>query len=236
MTKRLRCRWRVTFESLTEGKRKISLALQPSNEFTPRRGDCFDGFPQHSVRNFLGGNFGHASREQPQNLLTQGVKGAPGKPHMSLGGQFGEESAEEPKLRPPFPTAPKPFKNCDPDCLVQPPNSRIAPKSIGDGASSLFGGWPGSPEKVSCSRATPDLHRWETFSGLPGHPPKRLLAPSPIDLGAIREFGGCTRQSGPQFLFSPNMRQDTRPNPPPPKSDSHFVTGHVTRQHKTHFV
>ena len=67
-----------------------------------------------------------------------------------------------------------------------------APKSIGEGASSLFGGWPGSPENVSCSSATPDLH-WctlgvaleqEAFSGLPGHPPKRLLAPSPIDLGA----------------------------------------------------
>ena len=98
---------------------------------------------------------------------------------------------------------------CDPDCLVQPPNSRIAPKSIGEGASSLLGGWPGSPENVSCSRATPDLHRCnlgvaleqETFSGLPGHPPKRLLAPSPIDLGAIREFGGCTRQSGSQHFL-----------------------------------
>ena len=95
---------------------------------------------------------------------------------------------------------------CDPDCLVQPPNSRIAPNSIGEGASSLFGEWPGSPGNVSCSRATPRLHRCksgvaleqETFSGLPGHPPKRLLAPSPIDLGAIREFGGCTRQSGSQ--------------------------------------
>ena len=82
-----------------------------------------------------------------------------------------------------------PPKICDPDCLVQPPNSRIAPKSIGEGASSLFGGWPGSPENVSCSRATPRLHRCksgvalekETFSGLPGHPPKRLLAPSPIE-------------------------------------------------------
>ena len=97
--------------------------------------------------------------------------------------------------------------DCDPDCLVQPPNSRIAPKSIGEGASSLFGGWPGSPENVSCSGASPRLHRCksgvaqeqETFSGLPGHPPNRLLAPSPIDLGAIREFGGCTRQSGSQL-------------------------------------
>ena len=37
---------------------------------------------------------------------------------------------------------------CDTDCLVQPPNSRIAPRAIGEGASSLFGGWPGSPENV----------------------------------------------------------------------------------------
>ena len=43
-----------------------------------------------------------------------------------------------------------------------------------------FGGWPGSPENVSCSRATPDLHRCNlgvaleqvAFSGPPGHPPK----------------------------------------------------------------
>ena len=73
--------------------------------------------------------------------------------------------------------------SCDPDCLVQPPNSRTAPKSIGEGASSLFGRWPGSPENVSCSRATPDLHRCnlgvaleqETFSGLPDHLPKDFL-------------------------------------------------------------
>ena len=90
-------------------------------------------------------------------------------------------------------------KVCDPDCLVQPPNSWIRPKSIGEGARSLFGGWPGSPENVSCSRATPCKSgvalEQETFSGLPGHPPKRLLAPSPIDLGRIQEFGGCIRQS-----------------------------------------
>ena len=42
-------------------------------------------------------------------------------------------------------------------------NSLIAPESIGEGAGSLF-------------------------AGLPGHPPIRLLAPSPIDSGAIREF------------------------------------------------
>ena len=34
-------------------------------------------------------------------------------------------------------------------CLI-PRIPRIAPKSIGEGASSLFGGWPGSPENVSC--------------------------------------------------------------------------------------
>ena len=38
----------------------------------------------------------------------------------------------------------------------------------------------------------------ETFSRVSGPPPKRLLAPSPVDLGAIQEFGGCTRQSGSQ--------------------------------------
>ena len=58
--------------------------------------------------------------------------------------------------------------------------------------SSLFWGWPGSPGNVSCSSVTADLHQYN----LPGHPPKRLLAPSqtPIDLGALREFGGCTTQ------------------------------------------
>ena len=74
----------------------------------------------------------------------------------------------------------------------------LKPPSLGEGASGLFGGWPGSPENVSCSRATPDLHQCnlgvaleqETFSGLPGLPPKRLLAPSPIEKRAIRKFGG----------------------------------------------
>ena len=50
----------------------------------------------------------------------------------------------------------------------------------------------------------PDLHQCnlgvaleqKTFSGLLGHPPKRLLAPSPIDLGAIREFGGLYQAIG----------------------------------------
>ena len=48
---------------------------------------------------------------------------------------------------------------CDPDCLVQTPNSRIAPQSIGEGASSLFGGWPGCNPRLApvqpwgCSRA-----------------------------------------------------------------------------------
>ena len=62
-----------------------------------------------------------------------------------------------------------------------PPNSRIAPKPIGEGASSLFGEWPGSPENVSCSRATPDLHRCNLFAcsrardifGTPGPFPKK---------------------------------------------------------------
>ena len=111
-----------------------------------------------------------------------------------------------------------PNKRCDPECLVQPPNSWSAPKSIGEGASSLFGGRPGSPENVSCSRATPRLHRCksgvapeqETFSGLPGQPPKRPLAPSPIDLGALQEFGGCTRHSGSQNKRPIHMRHANR--------------------------
>ena len=37
-------------------------------------------------------------------------------------------------------------KDGDPDCLVQPPNSRSVPKSIGEGASSPFGGRPGVPK------------------------------------------------------------------------------------------
>ena len=65
----------------------------------------------------------------------------------------------------------------------------------------FWGEGPGV-SNVSCSRATSRLHRCksgvaleqETFSRLPGHPPKRLLAPFPNDLGAIQEFGGCTRQ------------------------------------------
>ena len=97
-------------------------------------------------------------------------------------------------------------KLCDPVGLVQCPNSWIPPKSVGEGARSLFGGWPGSLENVSCSSATPDLHRCnlgvapvqETFSRLSGHPPKRLLAPSPTDLGGIQEFGHCTRPVGSQ--------------------------------------
>ena len=109
-------------------------------------------------------------------------------PHVTIGVWGG----------PPWLVQQKQLYSCNPDCLVQPPNSRIAPKSIGEGASSLFGGWPGSPETVSCSSATPDMHRrnlgvaleQETFSGLPGHPPKRLLAPSPIDFGGNPEIRG----------------------------------------------
>ena len=83
---------------------------------------------------------------------------------------------------------------CDPDCLVQPSNSRNVSKPIGEGASSLCGGRPCSPEDVSwqdsCSRPTPRLH-WcksgvaleqQTFSGLLGLPQERLLAPSPLSI------------------------------------------------------
>ena len=74
--------------------------------------------------------------------------------------------------------------------------------------SSLFGGWPGSLENVSCSRATPDLHRCnlevaleqETFSRLQGLHPKRPLASSPTDLGEFQEFRPCTRVSGSEVL------------------------------------
>ena len=62
---------------------------------------------------------------------------------------------QESPSRPPDPKSPKSAFAplcCDPDCLVQPPNSWIPPEPIGEGASSLFGGWPESPENVSCSR------------------------------------------------------------------------------------
>ena len=75
-------------------------------------------------------------------------------------------------------------KSCDPDGLAHRPISGCAPKSIGEGASSLFGGRPESLEDVSCSGTTPRLHRCksgvaleqETCSGLAGLPAKRLLA------------------------------------------------------------
>ena len=104
-------------------------------------------------------------------------------------------------------------KFCDPAGLVQCPNSWIPPKSVGEGASSLFGGWPGSLEIVSCTGATPRLHRCksgvapvqEIFSRLSGPPPKRLLAPSPTDLGGIQEFGHCTRPAGSQDKFGESL-------------------------------
>ena len=59
-----------------------------------------------------------------------------------------------------------------------------------EGASSLFGRGPERPKIVSCSRATPRVHRCnhgvaleqETILGLSGPRPKRLLAPSLIDI------------------------------------------------------
>ena len=86
----------------------------------------------------------------------------------------------------------------DPETLVQCRNSWTSPKSIGEGAGGLLGRRPGSLENVSCSRATSRLHRCksgvaleqETFSRLPGLPPKRLLAPSPIDLGEVQGIRG----------------------------------------------
>ena len=95
---------------------------------------------------------------------------------------------------------------CDPDGLVQCPIPGCPLKSIGEGASSPFGGRPESLENVSCSGATPHMHRCnlgvapeqETFSGLPDLPPKRLLAPSPIDLRGHPRIGHCARPSGSQ--------------------------------------
>ena len=89
----------------------------------------------------------------------------------------------------------------------------------------FLGDVPGVPKMSLALEQTPDLHRCnlgvaleqETFLGLPGHPPKRLLAPSPTDLGAIREFGGCTRQSGSQSwaegscMMFPAFPRDRRP-------------------------
>ena len=77
----------------------------------------------------------------------------------------------------------------DPVCLVQGPNSWISRKSIRERASSLFGRGSERPKNVSCSRATPDLHRCnlgvaleqETILGLSGPRPKRLLALSLMD-------------------------------------------------------
>ena len=89
--------------------------------------------------------------------------------------------------------------------LVQCPDSWIPPKSIGEGASSLFEGRPGSPENVSCSGATPHLQlqpwgwsRARDIFGTPGPSSEKTTAPSPIDLGGIQEFGHCTRPVGSQ--------------------------------------
>ena len=91
------------------------------------------------------------------------------------------------------------------EILARRKNKEIQKKQGKEGQGVVFlGGWTGSPENVSCSSATPDLHRYnlgvaleqETFSRLPSHTPKRLLAPSPIDLGAIRVYGVCNRKPG----------------------------------------
>ena len=98
--------------------------------------------------------------------------------------------------------------------------------------SSLFAGWPGRTTP-DLSSAKPDLLRGnlgvaleqETFSGLPDHPAKRLLAPSPIDLGAIREFSLGTLRWGKLQMFlrgrPPKWTKTTEllhiVIPPPPK-------------------
>ena len=84
------------------------------------------------------------------------------------------------------------------------PNSRIAPKSIGQGASSLLEDGPGVP-KMSLALEQPQtctgaalglLESKRHFRDSWAIPPNRLLAPSPIDLGTIWEFGACTRPPG----------------------------------------
>ena len=92
-------------------------------------------------------------------------------------------------------------QNCDPAGLVQCPNSRIPLKSIGEGASSVFGGGPGSPENVSCSRATPHLHRCNLGVALGRHfrDSRALLREDYLLLPlGIQEFRHCTRPAGSQ--------------------------------------
>ena len=54
----------------------------------------------------------------------------------------------------------------------------------------------------------------QTFSGLPGLPPKRLLAPSPINLGALRDSGFvpafrvATEAGSTQGVFSREFPQE----------------------------
>ena len=52
---------------------------------------------------------------------------------------------------------------------------------------------------VSCSRVQPwGCFRARDMFRTPGPSSKNATSPSPVDLGAIREFGGCTKQSGLQ--------------------------------------
>ena len=91
----------------------------------------------------------------------------------------------------------KRIEGWDPDCLVQGPNSWISQKIHKEGASSLFGRGPESPQNVCCSRAT------QTCTGATlGLPRGRnifgTLRPSPekTTCSLPYRFSGKSRNSG----------------------------------------
>ena len=162
------------------------------------RCDLFHGYPfcgYPFCQRFRKGVRGRglATNKPPQNSQKSCPEMCPPSPRWGIGKRVQKRGLNlwDRFLRANPLCPPTTFRNfcCDPAGLVQSPNSWIPPKSLGEGASILFGGWPGSLENVSCSSAIPDLHRCnpkvapvqETFSRLSGHPPKRLLAPSPTD-------------------------------------------------------
>ena len=94
---------------------------------------------------------------------------------------------------------------CDPNCLVQPPTSWIAPKSIGEGVSSLFGGWPGSHENISSNPKVAPVQVWgcsraRDIFGTPGPSSKKTTCSFSYRFRGNPGSRGCTRQSGSQAL------------------------------------